>query len=177
MNEETGILWTAIVRRVGAAIAKTSAASQHAETMRYGLFEGMLAYSTKQKKMLFFLCFLLSAPVISTRGPSAYGPSNRSMAKKSSAHNLHTLDDVAITHVKLVCHFRCDPCSVVLMTRNRHTRGPTAANAFDTRALSLFLFPFFTTQTDRIENRVMSAQADFLGAHNVQHECICRHSR
>lgn len=35
------------------------------------------------------------------------------------------------------------------------------------RASRLFLFPFSATQTGHIENRVMSAQADFLGAHNV----------
>lgn len=56
-------------------------------------------------------CFLLSAPVTSTRGHSTYVQSNRFEAKQKKKKNiectnLHTLDDVA--HTWNLCHFRCD---------------------------------------------------------------------
>lgn len=54
-------------------------------TRNAGLFESMRAFSTRQKNktvLSLFFCFLLSAPVISTRGHSTDVPSNRLRAKQ-----------------------------------------------------------------------------------------------
>lgn len=96
-KKETGILWTAIGRRVGASNSKRLPHSRTQGRL------SLCARSPQDKKMLsLFLCFLLYAPVISTRGHSTYVPSNRLRAgqkkrEKIECTNLHTLDDVAHT--------------------------------------------------------------------------------